>query len=171
MPDDELLKNFNAETESAYKNALQSGKGGDGKWDEFLNSYGIEPLSRENRDYLLNSEIKIARGAFPVELRKVYEKILEKYRTEGITNPLLAKAVNEFDMDAKVKEYYIKIKPFSGLGDIFKNASVGTQKYSSGLQKEKTKTMTCRNCGAPRLEEMQYDNCLFCGSKLFEIKE
>lgn len=171
MADDELLKKFIAETNSAYTNALNSGKGGDGKWDEFLNSYGIEPLTQESRDYLLKSEMKIARGAFPVELRKVYEKILYKYSAEAGSSPLLAKAINEFDMDAKVKEYYVKIKPFSGLGDIFKNASVGTQKYSSGLQKEKTKTMTCRNCGAPRLEEMQYDNCLFCGSKLFEIKE
>ena len=36
-------------------------------------------------------------------------------------------------------------------------------------KKEGRKTLLkCKNCGAPRLEEMQYDNCLFCGSKLFE---
>jgi hypothetical protein len=171
MSENELIKQFNADIDSAYQKAWHSEKGGDGKWNEFMNSYGIAPLSQENKDFLLNSEMKIARGAFPVELRKVYEKILEKYRAEGSVAPLLAKTVSEFDVEAKIREYYTKIKPFSGLGDIFKNASVGTQKYSSGLQKEKTKTMTCRNCGAPRLEEMQYDNCLFCGSKLFEIKD
>jgi len=171
MPENDLLRQFNAEIESAYMKAFHSGKGGDDVWNEFLNSYGIAPLSQENKDFLLNSEMKIARGAFPVELRKVYEKILDKYRGDGFAGPELGKVISEFNVDAKVKEYYVKIKPFTGLGDIFKNASVGTQKYSSGLQKEKTKTMTCKNCGAPRLEEMQYDNCLFCGSKLFEIKE
>jgi hypothetical protein len=171
MPEDGLIKQFNAETESAFHNAWHSEKGGDSKWNEFINSYGIAPLPQESKDFLLNSEMKIARGAFPVELRKVYEKILDKYRAIENSSPLLLKTIDEFNIEAKVKEYYTKIKPFSGLGDIFKNASVGTQKYSSGLQKEKTKTLTCKNCGAPRLEEMQYDNCLFCGSKLFEIKE
>lgn len=171
MSENELIKQFRTETDTAFKNAWNSEKGGDSKWNDFINSYGIDPLPQENKDYLLNSEMKITRGAFPVELRKVYEKILEKYRTIENSSPVLTKTINDFNIEVKVKEYYMKIKPFSGLGDIFKNASVGTQKYSSGLQKEKTKTMTCKNCGAPRLEEMQYDNCLFCGSKLFEIKE
>jgi hypothetical protein len=171
MSEDGLIKQFNAEADTAFKNAWNSEKGGDSKWNQFINSYGIDPLPQENKDFLLNSDMKIARGAFPVELRKVYEKILEKYRTIENSSPLLLKTIDEFNIEAKVKEYYLKIKPFSGLGDIFKNASVGTQKYSSGLLKEKTKTLTCKNCGAPRLEEMQYDNCLFCGSKLFEIKE
>ncbi len=171
MPENELLKQFTSEMDSASRKALDSGKGGDGNWNDFLNSYGIAPLSQENKDSLLNSEMKIARGAFPVELRKVYEAILNKYLPAANLSPELSNAIREFNLEAKVKEYYMKIKPFTGLGDIFKNASVGTQRYSSGLQKEKTKTITCKNCGAPRLEEMQYDNCLFCGSKLFEIKE
>ncbi|MCI0474572.1 MAG: hypothetical protein L0Y76_13425 [Ignavibacteria bacterium] len=171
MSENELVKQFNTDIDSAYQKAWHSEKGGDNNWNEFINSYDIVPLSKENKDFLLNSDMKIARGAFPVELRKVYEKITEKYRLSAAASPELMKTVNEFNIEAKVKEYYMKIKPFSGLGDIFKNASVGTQKYSSGLQKEKTKTMTCKNCGAPRLEEMQYDNCLFCGSKLFEIKD
>lgn len=115
--------------------------------------------------------MKITRGAFPIELRRVFERIIEKHKATGGASQMLSNAINKFDMDGKVKEYYQKIKPFSGLGDIFKNAATGTQKYSQGLQKAKQKTMTCKNCGAPRLEEMQYDNCLFCGSKLFEIKE
>jgi hypothetical protein len=150
--------NFNSEIEGAFQAAWHSEKGGDEKWNGFMNTYGASPLSEKDRQLLMNSEIKIARGAFPIELRRVYEKIIEKY----------GPAASSFDMDSKVLEYYQKIKPFSGLGDIFKNASVGTQKYSSGFQKEKQHTMKCKNCGAPRLEEMQYDNCLFCGSKLFE---
>jgi hypothetical protein len=171
MDENKLLKEFNTEIDTAFQNAWHSEKGGDEKWNTFIGSYNVSPLSQENKDFLLKSEMKITRGAFPIELRSVFERILEKYRVLIDTSPLISSAINNFDMEAKVKEYYQKIKPFSGLGDIFKNAATGTQKYSTGLQNEKHKTMTCKNCGAPRLEEMQYDNCLFCGSKLFEIKE
>lgn len=156
MSEDKSLASFNSEIEGAFQTAWHSEKGGDENWNRLLNNYGVKPLSDADKQVLLNSEMKIARGAFPIELRRVYEKIIEKY------------SVNNFDLDSKVIEYYQKIKPFSGLGDIFKNASTGTQKYSSGFQAEKQKTIKCKNCGAPRLEEMQYDNCLFCGSKLFE---
>jgi hypothetical protein len=170
MSENNLLKDFNAEIDNAFQKAWHSEKGGDDNWNNTLSEYGITPISSEDRNYLLNSEMKIARGAFPIELRRVFEMICAKYRMMAAASPELTNALNNFDLDARVKEYYLKIKPFSGLGDIFKNAQTGTQKYSSGLQKEKQKTMTCKNCGAPRLEEMQYDNCLFCGSKLFEIK-
>jgi hypothetical protein len=165
-----LVKDFNSEIDNAFQKAWHSEKGGDENWNKTLSEYGIIPISADDRNFLLNSEMKIARGAFPIELRRVYEKILEKFKMQSAVSPELSSALNNFNLEARVKEYYMKIKPFSGLGDIFKNAQTGTQKYSSGLQKEKQKTMTCKNCGAPRLEEMQYDNCLFCGSKLFEIK-
>lgn len=166
MADNLTSSGFNTEIEKAFQAAWHSERGGDDKWTDFLNSYGVNPLSSEEKDYLLNSEMKIAKGAYPIELRRVYEKIIEKYSASG--DEQLRSAISNFDMDARVKEYYQKIKPFTGLGDIFKNASTGTAKYSEGLQKEKQLTIKCKNCGAPRLEEMQYDNCLFCGSKLFE---
>ena len=158
---------FNSEIEKAYRTAWQAAKGGDDNWNNLLTSYGAQPLSGEEKGYLLNSSMKIATGAFPLELRRVYERIVDKYKTEP-SSPELQNALSNFNMDAKVMEYYQKIKPFSGLGDIFKNAQTGTAKYSEGLQKEKQLTIKCKNCGAPRLEEMQYDSCLFCGSKLFE---
>jgi hypothetical protein len=39
-------------------------KGGDGNWNKFLNSYGVEPMSPKDREFLLNSEMKIARAHF-----------------------------------------------------------------------------------------------------------
>ena len=170
MDEDKLLSDFNTEIDQAFQNAWHSEKGGDEKWNNILNTYDVNPLTKEEKDFLLNSEMKITRGAFPIELRRVFEVIIQKNISLASSSQKLTTALNNFNMEAKVLEYYQKIKPFSGLGDIFKNAATGTQKYSSGLQKEKQKTMTCKNCGAPRLEEMQYDNCLFCGSKLFEIK-
>jgi len=154
----ETLKSFNKEIEDAFQAAWHAEKGGDTKWDGIMQQYGAEPLPHHDRETLLNSEMKITRGAFPIELRRVFEKIGAKYPNDS----------KNFAMDQKILEYYQKIKPFSGIGDIFANASTGTAKYSQGLQKAKHSTMKCKNCGAPRLEEMQYDNCMFCGSELFE---
>ena len=158
------MEEFNKEIEEAYRAAWQSTKGGDDNWNSFLNTYGIEPMTKSDKEMLLNSEIKIARGAFPVELRKVYQKIIEKHSSDSSAQ----QTISSFDMDGKIKDYYQKIKPFSGMSDIFKNATGTINKYSTGLKGEKQYTIRCKNCAAPRLDTMQYDACLFCGSKLFE---
>jgi hypothetical protein len=155
---EDTVKNFNTEIDKAFQAAFHSARGGDNEWNSLMASYGAEPLPDTDKEKLLNSEMKITRGAFPIELRRVFEKIAAKFPNES----------KSFAMDDKILEYYQKIKPFSGLGDIFKNASTGTAKYSQGLKSEKQHTFRCKNCGAPRLEEMQYDNCMFCGSTLFE---
>ena len=168
MDDNKLISDFNSEIDIAYRSAWQAAKGGDEIWYKILNNYGAKPLTDEEKGYLSNSSMKIATGAYPIELRRVYDCIITKYKANASSSQALTQALNNFDMETKIKEYYQKIKPFSGLSDIFKNAQTGTAKYSSGLQKEKQLTIKCKNCGAPRLEEMQYDSCLFCGSKLFE---
>lgn len=166
MTESKTVSEFNLEIDTAFRTAWHSEKGGDKNWDELLLSYGLEPLSDQEKQILLNSEMKIVKGAFPIELRRVYEKIIKKYYSS--TEPQIKNSLSNFDMESKIKEYYQKIKPFSGMNDIFSNASSSLHKYSQGMQKAKHHTMKCKNCGAPRLEEMQYDNCLFCGSKLFE---
>lgn len=168
MSDNSNITEFNSETEKAFQTAWHSAKGGDGNWDGFLSSYGAVPLTSEERKMLLDSEMKIVKGAFPIELRRIFEKIVEKYSSKN--DPQLNNVIANFNIEAKVKEYYQKIKPFSGMNDIFSNASATQNKYSEGLKSEKQHTIKCKNCGAPRLEEMQYDNCLFCGSALFETK-
>ncbi len=168
---EDRVKEFNSEIDGAFSAAFLSEKGGDAKWDGLVQSYDAKPLSKDEKDMLLGSQMKIARGAFPIELRRVYEKIVEKFSASAQGNQSLVTAIQGFNMEGKVIEYYQKIKPFAGLSDIFKNASAGTAKYSQGLQKEKQMTIKCKSCGAPRLEEMQYDKCLFCGSELFEKAE
>ena len=154
---DELTKQFNTEIDKVSVAAFQAPRGGDDNWNKVLESYGVQPLTQDIKDALLKSDMKIARGAFPVELRKIYLQILAKYPDK----------VNSFDMEGEVIKYYQKIKPFGGMNDIFKNASTTLTKYSQGLRDEKQSTFKCKSCGAPRLEEMQYDECMFCGSKLF----
>ena len=168
MDENKLVSDFNSEIEQAFRSAWHSEKGGDENWNRLLETYAVAPLSSGEKEMLLNSEMKISRGAFPIELRRVYEKIIDKHRAEASSSQKLTDALNSFSMESKVLEYYQKIKPFSGMSDIFKNAQTGTAKYSTGMQTAKHHTIKCKNCGAPRLEEMQYDSCLFCGSKLFE---
>ncbi len=165
MAENTNITEFTSETEKAFHTAWHSEKGGDENWYKLLESYGAEPLSQNEKEQLMNSEMKIVKGAYPVELRRVYEKIIERYLLKNDTQ--LNAVLNGFDTELKVKEYYQKIKPFSGMNDIFSNASASLNKYSEGMQKEKHHTIKCKNCGAPRLEVLQYDNCLFCGSKLF----
>jgi hypothetical protein len=117
-----LISDFNSEIDLAFRTAWHSEKGGDESWINFMKEYDISPLSGTDKELLLNSEMKITRGAFPIELRKVYEKIIYKYKANASTSSQLSGILNNFDIDAKVKEYYQKIKPFSGLWDIFKNA-------------------------------------------------
>jgi len=166
MAENKNISEFNSEIEKAFQTAWHSEKGGDDNWNKFLSLYDVAPLTSNDKQSLFNSEMKIAKGAFPIELRRVYEKIIVKHSAKGDLQ--LNNTLNTFDIESKVKEYYQKIKPFSGMSDIFGNASSSMYKYSAGMQKEKHHTMKCKNCGAPRLEEMQYDLCLFCGSKLFE---
>ncbi len=164
MSTDLSAEDFKNETDNAFQKAFHSEKGGGAEWNAFMQTYGVSPLPDSDKELLMNSEIKITRGAFPVELRRVYEKIIEKYSGSADASSKLS----SFNLEEKVKDYYQKIKPFSGMADIFANASATFTKYSEGMQKAKHHTMKCRNCGSPRLEEMQYDSCLFCGSKLFE---
>lgn len=166
MADNTGVAGFNNEIEQALQKAWHSEKGGDSNWYAFMQAYDVNPLTEQEREMLLNSEMKIAKGAFPIELRRVFEKILTKHGTSGDQN--VQNAVNSFNMETKVMDYYKKIKPFGGMSDIFSNAATTMNKYSEGMQKAKQSTMKCKNCGSPRLEEMQYDSCLFCGSKLFE---
>jgi hypothetical protein len=167
MSEDKLIQEFKSEVDKVTSSAFLSAKGGDENWNKIMSDYNVVPLSQSEKETLLNSQMKITKGAFPIELRRVLEVVINKYST--MNNPALYNALSNFNIESKVLEYYQKIKPFAGMGDIFKNASNSSlTKYSQGLQKEKQMTIKCKNCGAPREEEMQYDNCLFCGSKLFE---
>ena len=167
MTEEILVKDFKSEIDKVTSSAFLSAKGGDDNWNKVLIDYNVISLSQNEKESLLNSQMKITKGAYPVELRRVFEAVIIKYA--AFNNPALNNSLANFNLDGKVLEYYQKIKPFAGMGDIFKNASNSSlTKYSQGLQKEKQMTIKCKNCGAPREEEMQYDNCLFCGSELFE---
>src|SRR5687768_16791906 len=165
------IKKFQTEVDLAFSAAIKSAKGGDSTWNSLLSSYQIMPLTAQQKEALLNSEMKIAGGAFPIEVRWVLQAILMKHAAMADANPDVKNLLLQYNMDGEVMKYYTRIKPFGGMKDIFKNAKSTTKNYSEGIGGAKKSVIRCKNCGAPRLETMQYDDCLFCGSDLFETKE
>lgn len=163
-------KDFQAEIDRAFATAFKSAKGGDATWNALMATYLIMPLSDKEKEALLNSNMKIAGGAFPIELRRVLHAITMKYIAiaETAENTMMQDLLRGYNLDAEVMKYYTRIKPFGGMSDIFKNAKTTTKNYSEGIGGARKSAIRCKNCGAPRLEEMQYDDCLFCGSELFE---
>lgn len=161
------VKNFKAETELAFDNAFKSAKGGDEGWNGFLSQYGIKPLSPAQKESLLKMDLPIATGAYPIELKWVLLAIIEKHKLLATDNQMFYDLVTGFNVDAELIRYQNKIKPFGGFNNIFKNAVSSTKNYSAGIGEARKTAHRCKNCGAPRLEEMQYDECLFCGSDLF----
>ncbi|HRI86599.1 MAG TPA: hypothetical protein PK536_14240, partial [Ignavibacteria bacterium] len=111
MTQDNNITDFKSEIDRAYENAIHSEKGGDAKWKAFMQSYGAESLSEGELSSLLNSEMKITKGAFPVELRRIYEIIIQKYSAHS--DEVLRNSALNFNTDEEIKKYYQKIKPFS----------------------------------------------------------
>lgn len=161
---------FKAETELAFDKAFKSSKGGDDHWNSFLSEYGIKPLTQGNKESLSKMDLPMTTGAYPIEFRWVLEAIINKHRAMAIDNQPLLALINGFNIDAELIRYQNKIKPFGGFNNIFKNAVSSTKNYSEGISEARKTAIRCKSCGAPRLEEMQYESCLFCGSELFEKK-
>lgn len=162
------LNDFKGEVNKVIDAAFKSSKGGDANWNKTLEAYSIMPLSLTVKETLLNSEMKISTGAFPIELRKVLTAIVQKHSAIHAQDPAALNLLGLFNIDAEVMKYHKKIKPFGGMSDLFKNATATSSKYTKDVAGAKQNTHRCKNCGAPRLEEMQYDECMFCGSELFE---
>jgi hypothetical protein len=162
------IKNFQSEVDKVFSTAIKSAKGGDENWNSVLSSYSIMPLSQKQKEALLNSEMKIAGGAFPIEVRWVLQAIVMKHANIVGINDDLKNLLLSYNMDGEVMKYYTRIKPFGGMSDIFKNAKTTTKNYSEGIGEAKKSAIRCKNCGAPRLDVHQDDECLFCGGNLFE---
>src|SRR5688572_24422231 len=94
-------KNFKAEVETALDTAFKSAKGGDEKWSQFLSEYSVIPLSAKEKEMLLQSNLPMATGAFPIEVRRVLEVIVLKHETMASDNPQVLDLIRLFNIDAE----------------------------------------------------------------------
>ncbi len=183
-----LINQIIADFEQAHKHvteiALNSPKGGDDKWFEILNTYQVQPASLTQKNYYYASGIPVIKGALPTELKKVYEVL----RFQVVSIFMEKTGHIELEDEAKeqwenfndrlrsfikddIDDYISKIKQKVGVGDIFANAFMSMNQFSHGLKESGTQTKKCENCGAPRLDTDQYDDCYFCGTPLFATEK
>lgn len=179
-----IVQNFEEKHKRVTEIALNSPKGGDQNWFNVLEEYDIQPASEQQKNYYYSSGISVEKGALPVELRKVYETVRfetikefrDKFRDIELEldadfywddfNDTLKRFIKD-DIDS----YIGKIKQKVGVSDIFANAFSGMNQFSQGLTESGTATKQCENCGAPRLDTDQYDECYFCGTPLFPTEK
>jgi len=180
----QIIDSFNQEFDNATNLALETKKGGDEKWYNFLDGYEIEPLPEIQKQMYYSSGMNVTKGAVPAELRKVYQiirnKATKKYWNTFKNIELSVEADFLWDdfldrlgdfIKEEIDIYIGKIKQKVTVSDVFANAFSGMNKYSQGLSESGLNTKQCNSCGSPRLDEDQYDECYFCGTPLFETKK
>jgi hypothetical protein len=179
-----IEKDFRSEVENIFAVAKKPPKGGGEEWLSLILDYGVSPLSEAHRNEVSLQIPTMVAAAYPAEVRMVLDKIVAKYLSilEKINNDSTLKDNFEvsdalydanfffshrLDISFEMNRYYSMIKAPVSLGNIFANAASSMNTYSYGLKESRTDTIRCKNCGAPRLKENQYDFCMFCGSNLF----
>jgi hypothetical protein len=179
-----IEKDFRSEVENIFAVAKKPPKGGGEEWISLLRDYGVPPLSEANRAEVALQIPTMVAGAYPAEVRMVLDKIVSKclgildklnndssIKDNFEMNDALYDAnfffSHRLDISFEMNRYYSMIKAPVSLGNIFANAATSMNAYSYGLKESRTDTIRCKNCGAPRLKENQYDFCMFCGSNLF----
>lgn len=176
-----IINSFNQEIDKVTNLALESKKGGDQNWYKLLKEYNIKPSSEIQKQMYFASGMPVEKGAVPAELRKAYQTIRKKtiknYQDTFQNIELTVEADLLWDnfldhlkifINEKINTYIGKIKQKISVNDIFANAFSSMNKFSHDLEESKIQTKKCKSCGAPRQDEDQYDNCYFCGTKLFE---
>jgi hypothetical protein len=180
----QIISDFEQAHKQATDTALNSPKGGDANWYAILNNYQIQPSNLEQKNRYYSSGIPVNKGAFPTELRKVYETIrfiaIKAFRDKIGNADLVGDADNLWDnfnnrlrdfLNVDIDSYIGKIKQKVGVADIFANAFTSMNQFSHGLKESGTVTKKCENCGAPRLDTDQYGECYFCGTPLFATEK
>ena len=179
-----IVQNFEENYDRVTETALNCPKGGDQNWFQILNEFNVKPASVVQKNYYYSSGMPVTKGALPIELRKVYEALrfesIKQFRDKFQNIELKSKAEDYWDdfndrlrdfIKDDMDSYIGKVKQKVGVSDIFANAFSGMNQFSQGLTESGTGTKQCDNCGAPRLDTDQYDDCYFCGAPLFPTEK
>jgi hypothetical protein len=180
----EIVGQFDTDHKRVTEAAKNSPKGGDAGWYQIVEEFEVEPATQEIKNHYYSSGIPVGKGALPLELKKVYEKLrfraIQSYR-ETLQGVELEGDADEYwdEFNDRLRDFvkddidkYISgVKQKVGVNDIFANAFSGMNQFSQNMQESGTTTKKCSNCGAPRLDTDQYDDCYFCGSALFATEK
>jgi hypothetical protein len=179
-----LIAQFHGKIAAYTQVALNCPKGGNEAWFELIKKYNIEPVPENQKTLYYSQGVPITKGAFPSELRKLYQslryEVIYTFRQNFSIDKLSFEAADVWDdfirylerfIEEAINKYIGDIKQKVGVSDIFANAFSGMNKYSVGLKGSDLNTKQCKSCGSPRLDTDQYGECYFCGTLLFETTE
>ncbi len=160
--------------------ARQTPPAGTPEWIALMAARGIEPLGLKQREQALRTGFQFHRGALPVEVRMVLERIRDDVSTRSrrVTEPPDASAgetarayVESFYrrleelVETLLQDYVDAIKPAASVNAIFANAMASTKKFAAEGAGSQTKTCNC--CGAGRPADTDLRTCAFCGTPFF----
>jgi len=180
----DIVRKFEEDHKRVTDTAVNCPKGGDQNWFNILQEFDVQAANINQKNAYYSSGMPVTKGALPLELKKVYEalrfKAVKSFR-EKFQNVELESDADWFwdDFSDRLRDfikedldkYISKVKQKVGVNDIFANAFSGMNQFSHGLTESGTATKQCENCGAPRLDTDQYDDCYFCGAPLFPTEK
>ena len=155
-----------------------------GDWHQYIETIGVIPIGEQQRIAAKDRGLSVPEIAFPSEYRAalVILKNKVKYTTSILENQI-REANNDMALDEledftkkhlkkivkrELKKYLELHKPKISVGDIFANAAKSHNKYAPQKVGDTSYSIKCKTCGAARLEEEQYGDCLYCGTPLFK---
>ncbi len=180
---DELRDGFAERLEALAAKALRAPGGGE--WGEVLREYGVEPVVRAGAAAAVACGFQPARGALPLELRKVFTAVRAAFgrKAAALREDLTARGApanvlhrlgklgRQLDnmLEERMSAYVEAIRPKATLGGIFANAAATSLRFKPA--ESGTTTLKCQCCGAARLEGTNMRECAFCGMPLFKDEE
>ncbi len=160
--------------------ARQTPPAGTPAWIALMASVGVEPLGLRQREQALRTGFQFHRGALPVEVRMVLERIRDDVSTRSrtvaepadvLTGETARAYVESFQrrldelVETRLQDYVDAIKPAASVNAIFANALASTKKFTAEGSGSQTKTCDC--CGAGRPADTDLRTCAFCGTPFF----
>jgi hypothetical protein len=169
-----LAARFHDRVERALTAALAARIGDDPTWDAFLAAEGERALPVAERLALAAQGVPNLRGALPVEVRRLLERIGSETERQLAAIPQddesdaardrLRQELTQF-VAQKMRDYLDRARPAPTLAGIFANAQATSLR--SGDVKAGTETVTCPCCGAARQKGGSLKICAYCGNELF----
>jgi hypothetical protein len=169
-----LVQEFTVHAATVAEQALATIPQGTPAWDAALVAVGVRPPTAEARLAVIATGIPQFRGALPHELRQALETLRRRMRRAASgANTDDVDAASDDDADTTMRAHIadlvathlLRCRPPVGLGAIFANAQMTTQRMTD--DGERMIALRCPCCGAARPADAGLRVCGYCGHELF----
>lgn len=159
-----------------HRAASASPAGGGPEWDALLRHYGLAPLDRQERSFIV-SAMRLPRGAVPAEVRAAFAGLarwahgeMDRLRSGGqLAPPELHQRIAELaERETAAYERALGLAPPSpspgapSLASIFANAQQTSKEVPwANMKYNAVANLTCVHCGGPQ-EQSDDFMCKYC---------